>query len=124
MLLFSLLIGPPGAGKSTTLRCLQAIGSDQTSFSIVSPSDPARATRGVDIQSLSPPIDEEDCSQVDFSHPKEPALEICIMDFGGHIEYRCLQESMLDLHTYFSVLVLSAYGSHISLCLRISVSSL
>ena len=99
----SLLIGPPGAGKSTTMQCLLSISSNQSSVQgLRSHSDPDRPTRGIDIQSLSLP-------SLGTSHELGP-LEVCLLDFGGHIEYRCLQESMLDLNTYFAVLVLSAFG--------------
>ena len=99
----SLLIGPPGAGKSTTMQCLLSISSNQSSVQgLRSHSDPDRPTRGIDIQSLSLP-------SLGASHVQRP-LEVCVLDFGGHIEYRCLQESMLDLNTYFAVLVLCALG--------------
>ena len=106
----SLLIGPPGAGKTTTLRCLQAIGNKSDSFTLTAHNDPQRATRGIDIQSLS----HSGGSDISDEASLEAPLEVCVMDFGGHIHYRCLQESMLDLGSYFAVLVLSAFGMGIT----------
>ena len=116
----SLLIGPPGAGKTTALSCLQAINSNLSSFVLRSHLDANRATRGVDIQLLSLSMINH---ALPYSGPTPAPLEVCMMDFGGHAEYRCLQESLLDLNMYFAILLLSPFGEAVlSLSSRLSHS--